>query len=473
MALTRVQKNLVTALVLLGGGGGAALYTLKTKVKTPDERFKEAQDQKRLFHFGRDHVASGRIAAPTSTLAFTRDEVFGWVLTEPVRWPADVQAIEAALDRMAGLIMDPIVTDDAGPEDLRRAGLERPRITMQVDLQAGGEKVLFVGALNKMVGRYPVTDVAKKRVGLSDKEFYWALDRKLDEFRDPRVFPVPTMKVRRVLVTAHDARRVGLVSDGNAWTAEGEGLTEAIRADDGLVGGVLVALTKEAKAERYLTDAYAPADAATYGLDGEDALTIEVELEGGARRKARLGRFTEADASAATEVAWVEGTTTVLALPAGILEKVRHGAADYRDRTLSRFAPSAVTKVRLEISQQPAIELNRNGDAWQMSAPQAAAARAWKADALVRAFSGLRVNSWKTDASTKAQRLEWLLEPWNRRAIFYGEDGGVLADVRVGNMVDDDHVFVQAAEATRVGIISAAKVQVFPATPAELIDDGT
>jgi hypothetical protein len=470
--LTRVQKNLLTALVLLGGGGGAALYTLETRVKTPEQRFQEEQDAKRLFHFGRVHVTSGRIAAPTSTFAFTRDELFGWTLTEPVRWPADTEALEAALDRMASVLMDTVLTEDASPEDLRRAGLERPRATMQVDLQDGVQHTLHVGALNRMVDRYPITDAAKRRVGLSDTAFYWALDRNLEEFRDPRIFPFPTMKVRRVRIEEGGEVRAELESDGKRWTVSGVGLEAPIAADDGVVGMLLVALTKHTKAERYVTDAFTPADAARFGLDAQGTLTVEVETLDGAKRRARLGRYQETGAEAGTAVAQVEGTTTVAALPSGTLDTYERPAAAYRDRTLSRFIPTEVQRVRLEVAQQPAIELTRDGEGWRLTAPQAALAKVWKVDAVVRAFAGLKVESWKTEASTPAQRVEWLLEPWSRRAIFYDAAGAVLADVRVGNLADEGLLFAQAAESPRVGIIPAPKLQAFPSAPADLVDEG-
>ena len=107
-----------------------------------------------------------------------------------------------------------------------------------------------------------------------------------------------------------------------------------------------------------------------------------------------------------------------------------------------------------------------------MTAPQAARAKAWKVDAVVRPFSGLKVSSWKTEAATRAEKLEWLLEPWSRRVVFYGADGGVLADVRVGNLADEDLVFAATAGSDRVGLIPVKKLQAFPNEPSELVDDG-
>jgi len=138
---------------------------------------------------------------------------------------------------------------------------------------------------------------------------------------------------------------------------------------------------------------------------------------------------------------------------------------------LSRFSPSAVKKVRIEIAGETPAVLVRQGEQWRMTAPKNQMAKVWKVDAVVRPFASLRVDGWKTDNATKKNREEWLLDPWSRRVVIYGAKDAVLADVRIGNLSDEDHVFAATANDSRVGVIPVRKIRAFPQRVQDLLTD--
>lgn len=470
MALTRVQRSLLFAAVLFGGGGAAAIYTLETKVKTADQRFKEERDALRYFHFGRVHVKSGGLTTATATFTFARDDVYGWTITAPVEWPADGKAIEAVLDRMAAIMADPTVTEDATPEDLARTGLDDPLATIEVRLEDGVEHTLFVGPKNKMVDKFPVTDEAKKKIGLSDSQFMWALDRDLFEYRDKRIFPFDPRDVTGLEIRKADAVQVALTKGADGWMVGGAGVDDQIRGDDAAIAFLLTALTKRGKVERFVDDAADAAALAKVGLD-RPARTVTLRTKGGATRTARFTEVLETSADEGTTYGFVEGGATIAAMRAGFGEALTSPAASYRDRTLSRFSPAAVRRVRIELAGEPPAELTKIEDGWKMTAPESAAVKVWRVDAVVRPLVALRVAEWKTEAASKAQLREWLLEPWSRRVVVYGEGDEVLVDVRFGNLADDAHIFAALAGEPRVGLVEVKRLAALPTKVEDLLAD--
>lgn len=471
MPLNRVQKNLAVAVVLLGLGGGAAVYTIKTKVRTPDERFKDSQDAKRYYHFGRAHVKTGRLYSKSATFAFAREGT-SWVITEPVRWPADTEAIEAMLDRMAGLVVDPLLTEAATDVELKNAGLIRPRTRLDVELVDGIKHSLLVGAKNKMVEKYPVTTLAKKKIGLSETAFHWSMARGFNEFRDLRLFPLDAKDVVSVRMLEGEELHVGLTQKDGIWMVEGESLEAPTAADRGTVSILLVGLTKRLKVERFLDDKFDPKSpkAAGHGLD-KPSLRVVIKARDGRTYAASLAPYSETGAADATMVAHLEGSSTLVLLRAGTDQPLQPSAGYYRDRTLSRFSSAAVRKLRVEIAREKPVTFTKKDNAWIIPGAETTAAKVWKVDAIVRPFVSLKAVAWKTDNATKQERMEWLLEPWSRRVIVYGDNDVVLADIRIGNLADDDHLFAQAAGDPRVAIIPAKKLRAFPVHMQDLFRD--
>ncbi len=471
VALTRVQKNLAVAVVLLGLGGGAAAYTLKTKVKTPNERFKESQDAKRYYHFGRAHVKTGRLYSKSATFAFAREGT-GWVITEPVQWPADLDAIDAMLNRMAGIVVDPLLTEAATEVELKNAGLDHPQTRLDVELIDGVKHTLFVGAKNKMVEKYPITTLEKKKIGLSDTAFHWSMARGFDEFRDLRVLPIDAKDVVGIQMFEGEDLHLGLTKKDGTWMVEGESLKAPTAADRGTVTILLVGLTKRLKVERFLDDSFDPKGpkAARYGLD-KPSLRVVVNTKDGKTRTLSLAHYSQTGAEGSSMVAYMQGSTTLALLRAGTEKVFEASAAYYRDRTLSRFSMASVKKLRVEIAGEKPVTFTKKGDAWVIPGNKTTAAKVWKVDAIVRPFVSLKAVSWKTEAATKQERLEWLLKPWSRRVVVYGDKDAVLADIRIGNLADDDHLFAQAANDPRVALIPAKKLRAFPKHMKDLFRD--
>ncbi|MCK6547905.1 hypothetical protein L6R52_18785, partial [Myxococcota bacterium] len=101
--MKRLQKTLLTAVLVLGAGGGAFAWMYFADVAKKDERAEAEAKARRIFSFTAADVTGGVLHARTATITFARDPSTGWRITSPVATAADATAIDAAIDRMATL----------------------------------------------------------------------------------------------------------------------------------------------------------------------------------------------------------------------------------------------------------------------------------------------------------------------------------------------------------------------------------
>lgn len=463
--MKRIQKQLLTAGVLVFVGGGAGLYTLFEKVKTPETRLLELRESQRLFRFGRIHVQRGRLRSTTGTVAFERDETGRFRVLEPIEWVGNQQAFNSILDHMAGIALTRVLTDDATDAQLARAGLERPAVTLTVELDDGRQLTLHIGRKNKLVDRYPVTDAAKKRVGLIDPAGYWNYVRPINEFRSKQVFAVADDEVIEVHITGPDGdRRISLTRndpDVPKWRVQGpHGPAEP--ADRATVGLFLVRITKHLDVDEYVTDSYDGSNAARYGL-APPSLRLEVRTPD-QRFAATIGFASETGSDEATTIVHLDGTKTLVRNTDSTLKAdLTKPARTFIDRTITRFDSLDANELVLRAAGQPVIRAERDGEeGWRLTAPEVTDAKPWKLDAIVRVLSFLRANRWHKDRADQRELEEWQLEPWSRRATILGKDGRPLGDVVFGKYADDKHIFVKAVGEPRVGLVAEEKLRVLP-----------
>lgn len=465
--MKRVQKNMLTAAVLLAAGVGFGLYTLKTKVRTPEERFLEDRESKRLFRFGRIDVVRGTLKAKSATIAFEREDDGGWRLTEPVNWPADDEAIDAALDRMAAIIMEPVTVEDATDADRAREGLVRPHVSLHVVLKGDIEHTLNVGRRNKLEDKYPITDAAKSRIGLSDSAFYWAMDRTFDELRSKRLVDLVEDDVVRMSVFDGDgALHYRLEKDGEGWTTEGADQPKIV-ADSGDVLLARVRLVRRLSAASFATDDYDPSNAEQKKKLGFDAPKFRIEIE--AKDGAKVGLvMTEDPKREGQYLMHVEGTGTVAEVAGSLVELLEKSAVQFRDRTFYKVDKKDIASVRFELGASK-FEATRTGDSeWTVDGQPA---KIWKLDAILRTFTYLKVDAIHAKSASKAEKTEWLLDPPSRKLILKDAEGQVLASVRIGKYARDELLFVQVDGDDRVGLLGDKKVDLLPGGKSELVDE--
>lgn len=468
MALSRVGRAARNAAFLIGIGGLAAGGMYLRDIRPRETRKVEALEAKRLFHFGRDAVASATLHTRGATLSFERDGS-EFVVTAPVNWPARSDAAYALLDRVAGVSLDTVLTESASTDELSKWGLDRPIAVARLTLDNGEERVLRVGPKNPLVDKYPVTDGAGARVGLADPAFIWALDRPPEDFRANHLLPNAQPKdVTTVEVRSGAGGGFRLVRGPKAWTVAIDGEETPPRmAAASRVRLFLVAFTKRVEILRFVSDDADP--------PAPDAVIAHFRftLEDGSRHGVGILRSTETSAEDGAWQAHLDGTRTRVEIDPSAELELRKGPSYFFERTLSRLDPAAVTRVEIQLGRKPPQTLVRTAlepaPAWALRGAPETQLKSWRIDALIRLFAVFEAQSIHEETPSRSQLREWLIEPPSRRFVFFDAADAVLAEVRIGHRFDETHLFARSDRSPRVGLVPEEKLSVLPGSFDELV----
>ena len=70
--MSRAAKTARSAAIALALGGGAAVWLYVSQVSQREAHYEAAEEEKRLFDFGRAHVRGGVLRTRGATIAFSR-----------------------------------------------------------------------------------------------------------------------------------------------------------------------------------------------------------------------------------------------------------------------------------------------------------------------------------------------------------------------------------------------------------------
>lgn len=472
--MKRIHRSLLLAGVLLAFGGGSFLYAYVTEIKQRPKKKIEADEKRRLFQFGRDHVTKGTIHARGATIAFARDPDYGWRITSPADTPADATAIDAALDHMATIRGDLVESGEVTAQVLQRYELDHPRLWIEVETSKG-PFTLLVGPKNPIDERYFVTDGERKKIVLADSAFHGSLDRSLDAFRDRRIFAVPASEVRRIRVTEKGRTRFELTRDASGLTVT-EGRSAPIAADDGEANLLVISLTNRLRADRYLTDALASEDEgylASLGFRQFD-VAIEIEARTGKRMVGQLGFFRETSAERVATVIHIVGSKTVALVPDSVRQDIDKGLRELRDRTISKLDREQVKRIELVRGDGSSLLFERSDarpDAWTAGKDKKPAL-AWKVVPLLNATSHLKASRIVSDHAPASELSSLALDPPALRIRATDASQAVLADVDIGRDLGKDEVAIRKHGAPEIGALPKKLLEIIPESEDEVLDHG-
>lgn len=465
MAKDRVGRAIRNAALLAAVGVTSAGVLYLRDIRPRDARRVEALEAKRLFRFGRDAVSSATLHTRGATVSFTR-EGSTFVLTEPVAWPAKMDAVTAFLDRVAAVALEPVLTEAATPTELSEWGLDRPLAVAHISLRGGERHTLHVAAKNPLVGKHPITDETKARVGLADPAFIWALDRPPEDFRENRLLAGVTPEdVTEIEVSPSRRSEFRLRRGDTAWTVEVEG--KPVRgASASRIRLFLTAFTKRVTITRFISD-----DAAPPEVEAAPS-RLRLTLEDGSYRTLLFLRSRETSAADGAWEAHFEGTRTRVEVDPSVELELKKDPDFFLDRTLSRLRAKDVARMLIQLGTEVPRTVVRTATepapAWAVEGDPSIALKSWRIDALIRRFSVMEAARIYEENPSPAQLREWLLDPPSRRFVFFDAEGTPLREVRVGHRFDESFLFVRSDRDPRVGLVPEAKLTVLPARFEEL-----
>lgn len=479
--MNRVTKTLLTAFVLLVAGVALAKYAYEERQREP-EKLRAEREAQRIFRFAPDDVVRAAITAKGARIELEKSPTSGWALTTPIQVPADQEALSSAFTQMSGIMQALVVKEDASPADLAEYGLDQPRAALEVELEKGAKHTLFVGAQNELQAAYYVTDEHKKTIWLAPDAFYWALDRDLFAFRGKRILNLGRDEITGIRTHKDGALLYAIQKDGERYLVGklSPKLEMAkVEMDPVLLNRLLVLLTRDLKADAVMTDALEtdqPKELAAFGLEPPH-LRLEVDSAAGHTFVVRIGLVGEdkgahepheghEDEPEQKVYAWLEGTRTVAEVYPGLPADLDTTVEKIRDRTISRFDSAKVRRIEMILFDGTRVELAFESEGrWKFVKPDnQRIAKPWVVEELIRRFSNFRSDEFYQDEVPDKKLKEWMLAPPERRVAFFDESGALLADVRVGNVLEKDKTFISNAATRRVDLIRAVSLKVLPPT---------
>lgn len=414
--MRRLRSTLVLLVLFLAIGGYAWFVERERPPASEADAGEEAFD-----------VAAGRITDLTvnaengdvTVLTRTENEI-DWVLTAPVGTEADDNAATAIATTLAALEVRRVVEEEAA--DLAPFGLAEPAVSVTFATPGGEPLTLSVGDETPTGGeRYAAVG---GRVILVANFVESTLNRTTFELRDRSILEFTGPDVTSFTVEQGGGTLRFAKADGNWRIVE----PLAARADFGLVealvgrlgSGEMVAVESESAGD----DALAP-----FGLDAP-RLTAAVEVAGESHT------LLVGDENPETTVyARDAARGLVFTIDAALVDDLARGADAYREKDLFDFRPFNATALGVlrdgrtfRFEKGPAAEDAEGEDAgedagggeeaWRRIEPEPAGVERAEMDALLRALSNLRADSF-----VESRRGTGLDAPLATVTATFGDDG--------------------------------------------------
>lgn len=153
---------------------------------------------KTVWKFDRDKVDGIEVTAGGKPLALAKG-TGDWKLTRPVEARADFGTVEGLVGRLQSAQMKSMVTENAEAADLKKYGLDKPEVT--VNVSAGSAKAtLLVGGKAEDNTIY-VRDASKPAVMTVESSLVDELKKGADDYRRKDIFEFRAFNANRVEIT--------------------------------------------------------------------------------------------------------------------------------------------------------------------------------------------------------------------------------------------------------------------------------
>src|SRR5436190_1506190 len=172
---------------------------------------------KQLLKFERDKVDRVEIAAAGKNLAIGK-EGSDWKLTSPLQTRADFGAVEGLMGRLQTAQMKSIAADEAAPADLKKYGLEKPEVTVNVNAGSARATLLVGGKADD--GNFYVRDASRPMVMTAESSLVDDLKKGADDYRRKDVFEFRAYNATRVELTRNGQTTVFEKTKGQGENAE-------------------------------------------------------------------------------------------------------------------------------------------------------------------------------------------------------------------------------------------------------------
>ena len=154
--------------------------------------------EKKLLKFDRDKVDRVELTASGKNVALAKEGA-DWKITAPVQAKADFGAVEGLMGRLQTAQMKSIVANEPSPADLKKYGLDKPEVTVNVNAGSSRATLLVGGKAEE--GTVYVRDASRPMVMTAESSFADDVKKGADEYRRKDVFEFRAYNATRVELT--------------------------------------------------------------------------------------------------------------------------------------------------------------------------------------------------------------------------------------------------------------------------------
>ncbi len=396
----------------------AFIVGIERRKDTTGDRLDRARH---ALDFDPEKVSAFRIETPAFTVEAEREDD-RWRIVQPVRVPADateVSRILLGIHAAPGEAVVPAADIARRGTALRDYGLDRP--IARLSLTGPGIDLQFEIGEPGLLGRLYLRRIPGGDILATGTNLLAALPSGLSALRDRTLFP-PAAEARQVRIRRPDGFLHLTRGNGGAWRILQPAVGRAERAAAaGLVGGILSARVLE-----FVRDG--AVEGAPYGLDETAVeLTVDFDRDTAPPVVLQIGRAQEQRAGAV--YARRAGGDSIFTVSADIARLLATPVDGLRDRRLVPMLPEDIGAVAIERADRR-IRIVREGNAWRIVEPVAAAAEEPRVRAFLQEWTGTRIEEFAPPASRgPASSNETRIALYRRTPGLTSTNGAGAADV--------------------------------------------
>ncbi len=423
---------------------------------------------KKLFAFKRDDVERLRIlrgGVPEMELTKAGEN---WRMVMPIHARASETAVDQILNRLTTLKAESF--DDEAPKNLADYGLDQPVWKVEAFLKPDQtQATLLIGSMHEKGGKgYFYAKRAERPAVVSlGMELIGTLAKQPEDYREKKLLPFKTWKVRKVEVGEQGLNFTLHKRDGQKWWIESPIQARA----DGTKMTVFLSALNRLEGETFLEKPKDEAGLAAYGLSEPLArVSVYEEAPAEAGEEKQEGEKPELPLLGVLLIGKVqeEGKDTYYATVEGE-ETVSRVSAEFYEESLPKALESLRSKKAIDFSRylvgeidakgpEGPVVLNREEALWKSKKPRSGDVDEKAVSSLLTEVLDLEVDRFVEQG--REALSTWGMDPAEAEITFKkegGEELGTLLFSAQGPKGEEGLVYVKAKGEPWIGVIQAAK----------------
>ena len=344
------KTTIVIAVLLILLGGYAYWFEYKGGQKKEEQKEKE----KTLFEVKKEDVTQIQIEGidpkPVILAPSGKD---AWTLTQPLQARADQGTVDRILSAFEKLKYKEVIEEQ--PKDLSSYELDKPKLTIKLNLKGNAQRAISIGAKNPIDNVYYIKANNDPRVYLAEGTLGDLSSITLLDLRDKKLTDFSSEKVESVSMKTAQLD-LQFKKENGVWK-----ILKPVQstASDSEVTSLLSSL-ENLRATSFVDDPQA--DVTKYGLDKPFA-SVELVLEKGLRQKLDFGKTGE------ETYCRIEGNPAIAAVGDTLNATFEKKLEDWREKKVLAFNRFDVEEFRVKIGGKEYAFKKGESDKWNQLSP--------------------------------------------------------------------------------------------------------